>query len=172
MRSLPGLHWIEEWQFDQEILSLQRINRRTILQNAYFLIYFLFPGLIFLWQDLWFQPRVLLDCCLSFSTGVVVVNLLLYLSVPRCLLSFFQWNTPVLNLSEKPDEIIQVPYVVNCGPFFPCGIPHSLFLADNAQVFCTRLPVPGSVYVCPLYLWVFFSSTTTYCCNWCYSMWN
>lgn len=53
-----------------------------------------------------------------FLMGVAVVNLLLYLSVPGCLLSFFQGNTSVLNLSEKPHEMIQVPHVVNCSPFF------------------------------------------------------
>lgn len=136
-----------------------------------FLIYFLFPGIIFLWQGLWFQPGELLDCCLSFSYRSSYEPPALSLSAWTSL-SFFQWNMPVLIHSEKPDEMIQVPHIVNWGPLFPCGIPHSLFLANNTQVFCTRLPIPGSVCACPLYLWKFVISTTTSCRNWCSSMWN
>lgn len=38
-------HSIEEWQFDQEILALQRRNTGTVLQNAYIFNLLPFPRL-------------------------------------------------------------------------------------------------------------------------------
>lgn len=59
----------------------------------------------------------------------------------------------ILNLSDKPDEVVQVPQVVACSTFSPCGIPLSLFLAGNAQVFSTYPGFPSlAVFMDTLYI--------------------
>lgn len=128
------------------MLALQRRNTGIILQDSYIFNLVPFPKLwLHLWSTQW-QPRELLDYCLSFSLGSGCCKPIGFIF--HCLgwaLSFFQGSAVIPNLSDKPDKWVLVSCIAASSPFSPCGIWLSSHLVSNDVVF-SSYPVFGSVY--------------------------